>query len=160
MYQGNTVSIIIPAYNEEATIAGVVEDFRGHPAVDEVLVVDNNCRDRTSKIARDSGASVIEESAAGYGCALLTGMRAAKGDWLVLVEADGSFAADDLVKLHEYLNDCAMVLGTRTTRQMVHQGANMDFMLRWGNVVAAKILQLLWYIPLEPRLTSAAPTGR
>lgn len=160
MYDGRKISIIIPAYNEEATIAGVVEDFVGHPSVDEVVVVDNNCTDRTAELARAAGARVVEESAPGYGCALLAGMRAAEGDWLVLVEADGSFEAGDLNKLCEYLPDCAMVLGTRTTRQMVHQGANMDFMLRWGNVVAAKILQLLWYIPLEPRLTDVGCTYR
>jgi hypothetical protein len=64
---------------------------------------------------------------------------------IVLTEADGSFRASDLPKLLAYLPDCAMVLGTRTTRQMVQQGANMDRSLRWGNVAMAKLLELFWH---------------
>ncbi len=160
MHDGHRISIVIPAYNEAATIASVVEDFRGHTAVDEVVVVDNNCKDETAARAVEAGARVVAEPEPGYGCALMRGMREAEGDWMVLVEADGSFSAADLEKLLCYLPDCGMVLGTRTTRQMVQQGANMDFMLRWGNVMAAKILQLLWYIPLEPRLTDVGCTYR
>ena len=154
------VSVVIPAYNEEATIATVVQEFRAHPRTDEVLVVDNNSRDRTGELAAAAGARVVHETTPGYGSALLRGLREAAGDSIVLVEADGSFRASDLDKLLCYLPDCAMVLGTRTTRQMVEQGANMDFLLRWGNVVAAKILQLLWYIPHEPRLTDVGCTYR
>ena len=160
MYATKSVSVIIPAYNEEATIGAVVEDFFVHPEVDEVLVVDNNCRDRTAAIAAAAGARVVAESDAGYGRALMRGMRESKGELLALVEADGSFRAHDLSKLLCYLPDCAMVLGTRTTRQMVEQGANMDFFLRWGNVVAAKILELFWYVASEPRLTDVGCTFR
>ncbi len=154
------VSVIVPAYNEEATIAEVVRDFRAHPSVDEVVVVDNNCRDATAERARSAGARVVQESAPGYGCALRRGLDEATGDFLVLVEADGSFRAHDLDKFLCYLPDCHLALGTRTTRQMVQQGANMDFLLRWGNVAAAKILELLWYIPNEPRITDVGCTYR
>jgi hypothetical protein len=87
-------------------------------------------------------------------------MDEAAGDVLVLVEADGSFRAHDLTKFLCYLPDCAMVLGTRTTRQMVQQGANMDSLLRWGNVVAAKILELFWFLSSEPRITDVGCTYR
>lgn len=160
MHLGHSVTVVIPAYNEEATIAEVVTEFTAHEAVDEVLVVDNNCSDRTAERARAAGARVVAESAPGYGCALLRGMREATGEWIALVEADGSFKAWDLWKLLYYLPDSAMVLGTRTTKQMVSQGANMDFLLRWGNVTAAKLLELLWYIPQEPRLTDVGCTYR
>lgn len=160
MQLGKRISVIVPAHDEEATIAEVVREFAAHPSVDEVLVVDNNCRDATARLAREAGARVVAESRPGYGFALMRGMREAAGDWLVLVEADGSFRAADLSKLFCYLPDCAMVLGTRTTCQMVEQGANMDRLLRWGNVCAAKLLELLWYIPLEPRLTDVGCTYR
>lgn len=160
MLKNRTVSVIIPAYNEEATIADVVRQFRAHPLVDEVLVVDNNCRDATHARALEAGARVVRESAPGYGHALRCGMDRAAGDIFILTEADGSFAATDIDKFLSYIDDCAMVLGTRTTRQMVGQGANMDRKLRWGNVVAAKILELLWYIPNEPRLTDVGCTYR
>jgi glycosyltransferase involved in cell wall biosynthesis len=160
MYKGKTVSVIVPAYNEEETIAAVVADYVRAPEVDEVVVVDNNCKDRTAERAAAAGARVVKESKPGYGSALRGGQDAARGEILVLTEADGSFKARDLAKLLSYLEDSAMVLGTRTTRQMVEQGANMGKLLRWGNVTMAKILELLWYIPHEPRLTDVGCTYR
>jgi glycosyltransferase involved in cell wall biosynthesis len=160
MHAGQSVSVVIPAYNEEATIVEVVRDFASHAAVDEVLVVDNNCRDRTAELAREAGARVVVESAAGYGCALRRGLTDAAGDLLVMVEADGSFRAQDLDKFLAYLEPGTMVLGTRTTRQMVQQGANMGFLLRWGNVTVAKLMELAWYLASEPRLTDVGCTYR
>jgi cellulose synthase/poly-beta-1,6-N-acetylglucosamine synthase-like glycosyltransferase len=93
MFQGRTVSLVIPAYNEEETIGAVVEEFRQSPFLDEILVVDNNCKDRTAEIAARAGARVVLETRPGYGSALLAGMSAAKGDILALVEADGTFRA-------------------------------------------------------------------
>ena len=160
MYRNRTVSLVVPAYNEEETIGHVVDEFRGEPLLDEIVVVDNNCRDRTAQIARERGARVVAETKKGYGAALLAGMDAAKGDVLVLTEADGSFRARDIEKLLVYLDDAGMVLGTRTTRQMVQQGANMRSFLRWGNVFMAKFLQLCWLRPAEPRFTDVGCTFR
>ncbi len=160
MYEGNKVSLIIPAYNEEATIGEVVSEFKSNKYVDEVLVVDNNCKDRTAEIARSMGARVVEEKEPGYGKALKRGMMEAEGDILVLTEADGSFKARDLIKLLVYLHDAGMVVGTRTTRQLVHQAANMRSLLRWGNVFMAKYLELLWFIKWEPRFTDVGCTYR
>ena len=160
MYKGRTVSLVIPAYNEQETITDVVGEFRQSPWLDEIVVVDNNCADRTAELAAAAGARVVAERRPGYGSALMAGMAAAKGDIFVLVEADGSFRARDLEKLLAYLDDAGMVLGTRTTRQMVEQGANMRFLLRWGNVFMAKILQLLWLRPSEPRFTDVGCTYR
>jgi glycosyltransferase involved in cell wall biosynthesis len=160
MFRNRTVSLVIPAYNEEETIRQVVEEFRQEPHLDEILVVDNNCKDRTAELAAAAGARVIAESRPGYGSALLAGMSAAKGDILVLVEADGSFRARDVEKLLVYLDDAGMVMGTRTTRQMLEQGANMRFLLRWGNVFMAKFLQLCWLRPSEPRFTDVGCTYR
>jgi UDP-N-acetylglucosamine diphosphorylase / glucose-1-phosphate thymidylyltransferase / UDP-N-acetylgalactosamine diphosphorylase / glucosamine-1-phosphate N-acetyltransferase / galactosamine-1-phosphate N-acetyltransferase len=163
MFQGKHVAVVVPAYNEEGTIAGVVEEFLDEPHVDRVIVVDNNCKDATAERAREAGAEVIAESAAGYGCALRAGLDhgvATAADILILTEADGSFRASDVPKFLFYLEDCRMVLGTRTTRQMVEQGANMHKLLRWGNVAMAKLLELFWYLPHEPRLTDVGCTYR
>lgn len=160
MFRGKKVSVIVPAYNEEETIGAVVADYCGSDLVDEVVVVDNNCRDRTAVIARDAGARVVAESSPGYGCALQAGMRASEGDYMVLTEADGSFKGNDLIKLLVYLADAGMVVGTRTTKQMVQQAANMGFFLRWGNVCMAKYLEFCWYIGQEPRFTDVGCTYR
>jgi glycosyltransferase involved in cell wall biosynthesis len=163
MFKNNEVAVVVPAYNEEGTIAEVVREFRAEPLVDRVIVVDNNCKDRTAELAAAAGAEVIAESAKGYGCALRGGLDHAVrtgAKIIVLTEADGSFRAADVPKLLSYLEDCRMVLGTRTTRQMVEQGANMHKALRWGNVLMAKLLELFWYLPHEPRLTDVGCTYR
>ncbi|MGD8366898.1 MAG: glycosyltransferase [Desulfobacterales bacterium] len=153
------VSVVIPAYNEEKTIEEVVVDFGSRPEVHEILVVDNNSRDRTREIAEAAGARVITETAQGYGCALRRGLDEAAGDIVVLTEADGSFQARDVPKFLEYLKDCDMVIGTRTTRQMIEQGANMGSLLRWGNVTVGKIIEALWWNQ-EPRFTDVGCTYR
>jgi len=163
MFHGHHVAVIVPCYNEEATIGGVVEDYRGSEWVDRVLVVDNNSRDGSAARAREAGAEVVPATKQGYGEALRAGLdhAAAQGlAILVITEADGSFRASDLPKLLHYLVDCSMVLGTRTTRQLVGQGANMGKLLRWGNVTMAKLLELFWFWPHEPRLTDVGCSYR
>ncbi len=156
-FEKNRISLVIPAYNEAHGIGPVIRDFQ--PKVDEILVVDNQSTDGTTEIARDLGVIVESKQLRGYGHALREGMDAASGDILVLVEADATFSANDLGKLLEYLKDADMVIGTRTTRQMVEQGANMDGLLRWGNVVVGKLIEALWW-NMEPRFTDVGCTYR
>ncbi|MFH2066216.1 MAG: sugar phosphate nucleotidyltransferase [Pseudomonadota bacterium] len=153
------VSVVIPAYNEEKTIEGVVQDFSSHPVVSEVVVVDNNSMDRTSEIAEKAGARVVLEMEQGYGCALRRGLDEAAGDIIILTEADGTFRSKDVPKFMEYLKDCDMVVGTRTTRQMIEQGTNMKGLVRWVNVLFGKIIELLWWNQ-EPRFTDVGCTYR
>ena len=151
------VSVVIPAYNEEQSIAYVVRDFL--PLVDEVLVVDNSSRDATARVAAEAGARVETVKLTGYGDTIRWGLDHATGDILVVVEADLSFRARDLSKLLEYLKDADMVVGTRTTRELVEQGTNMRGLVRWGNVVVAKLVEALWW-NLQPRFTDVGCTYR
>ena len=141
---GKTVTVVFPAYNEAANIARAVRDFLGVPAVDEVLVVDNNSRDGTGDLAREAGARVVLETKQGYGNALQRGLREASGDYIVLAEPDGTFVATDVVKLLAYADELDMVMGTRTTRELIWEQANMGWFLRVGNWAVAKLLQLLF----------------
>jgi dTDP-glucose pyrophosphorylase len=153
------ISVVIPAYNEEKTIAQVVHEFKLHNAVSEVVVVDNNSKDDTINVARQSGARVVTESTQGYGAALKRGIEEAIGDIIILTEADGTFSAKDVGKLLEYVKDCDLAIGTRTTRQMIEQGANMTPLVRWVNVIYGKIVELLWWSQ-EPRFTDVGCTYR
>jgi len=155
------ISVIIPALNEEKTIASVIRDFKV-PQVDEILVIDGSSTDNTVKFAEEAGARIVTKPSnfiPGYGEKLKHGMEMAGGDILILTEADGTFRAKDLGKILEYLKDADMVVGTRTTRQMIEQGANMDWFLRWGNVFLAKLLEVLWWGD-EPRFTDVGCTFR
>ena len=152
------VSVVIPAHNEEATIATVIGDLRQH--VDEVLVVNNGSDDRTSEVSRKAGARVEEVSLKGYGDTIKHGLEKASGDILIVTEADYSFRSKDIGKFLEYIKDADMVIGTRTTRQLVEQGANMSLMLLLGNLVYAKIVEILWWGIDPPRFTDVGCTYR
>jgi glycosyltransferase involved in cell wall biosynthesis len=144
MWEGRQVSIVFPAYNEQAGIAAAVQDFLACPAVDEVVVVDNNSRDRTAALAAAAGARVVTETRQGYGNALRRGRREARGDYIVLSEPDGTFVGRDVLKLLAYAADFDMVMGTRTTQELIWREANMGWFLRVGNVAVAKLLQYLF----------------
>jgi len=147
MWNGKSVSIVLPAYNEEKYIRPAVEDFFLDGVVDEVIVVDNNSRDRTAAEASATRARVVRETAQGYGHALRRGLREATGDLVIMAEPDGTFVGRDVMKLLVYADDFEMVCGTRTTRELIWQQANMGWFLRWGNWVVAKLLQVLFDAP-------------
>ncbi len=151
------VSVVIPAYNEEESIGFVVEDFKDR--VDEVLVVNNSSRDNTAQVAAAAGARVETAKLIGYGDTIRYGLDRAIGDILVVVEADHSFKSRDLRKLLTYLKDADMVVGTRTTRELVEQGTNMRGLVRWGNVIEAKFVEALWW-GHQPRFTDVGCTYR
>lgn len=156
MYKGLKVSVVIPAYNEEKSIFKTVKDFF-QPCVDEIIVVDNNCTDKTPELARKAGAKVIKQPLQGYGFAIRKGLEEAKGDVIIVTEADQTFIGKDIYKLLVYIEDADMVLGTRTCMQLVAKDANMGKFLHWGNVFVAKLLQLLYG---NVRLTDVGCTMR
>jgi glycosyltransferase involved in cell wall biosynthesis len=144
MWEGRQVSVVFPAYNEEAGIAAAVRDFLACPEVDEVVVVNNNSRDRTAELAAEAGARVVTETRQGYGHALRRGLQEARGDYIILSEPDGTFIGRDVHKLLAYAGDFDLVMGTRTTQELIWQEANMGWFLRVGNVAVAKLLQYLF----------------
>jgi glycosyltransferase involved in cell wall biosynthesis len=144
MWNGKMVSVVFPAYNEAEGIAQAVRDFAAFSAVDEVVVVDNNSKDDTAQLAAEAGARVVQEPRQGYGFALRRGLAEAHGEYIVMSEPDGTFIAQDMLKLLSYADEFDMVLGTRTTRELIWRQANMGWFLRVGNVAVAKLLQVLF----------------
>jgi glycosyltransferase involved in cell wall biosynthesis len=144
MHGSKTVSVVLPAYNEAGYIRPAVDDFFVPDIVDEVVVVDNNSRDATAAEARQTRARVVQESRQGYGYALQRGIHEATGDIVILAEPDGTFIGRDILKLLAYADDFDMVCGTRTTRELVWDQANMGWFLRMGNWTVAKMIQFLY----------------
>jgi Glycosyl transferase family 2 len=112
------VSIVMPCLNEEATVGTCVEKAMswlgrtGTPG--EVVVVDNGSTDRSAKIATAAGARVIYERRRGYGQAYLRGFAEARGDYIVMGDADDTYDFSDLSGLLAPLFSGAdMVLGNR-----------------------------------------------
>lgn len=144
MWQRETVTVVLMTYNERDSIRRVIEDFLATGVVDEVLVVNNNAAAGTREEVEKTGARQVFESKQGYGHAIRRGLRDAKGDLIVLAEPDGTFLAEDVIKLLAYSGDCDVVFGTRTTREMIWDGANMGFFLKWGNWAVAKMVEVLF----------------
>jgi len=157
MWEEKSVSVVLPAYNEEKNIAKVVKEFLEEETVDEVLVVDNNSTDRTAEEVKKTGGRLIQETRQGYGFALRRGLREAQGEFIVLCEPDDTFIPSDIRKLLAYSNDAELILGSRTSKDFIWRGANMDFAMRWGNWCVAKLLEFLFN---GPSLTDVGCTMR
>lgn len=153
----NTISVVMPAYNEEEGVAGVIESFLELDRVDEVIVADNNSTDETGTVAEDAGARVVQEDRQGYGYAMNRALEAAEGDIIVSVESDQSYAAADLHKLLAYADDMDIVAGDRTNTALIGEGAKMGSFLRFGNKFLGRLIQILFG---GPRITDVGCSFR
>lgn len=110
-------SIVIPAFNEAASIGSVLEGFAAIGGDYEIIVVDDGSTDRTPEILNNTpGLTVIRhEENLGYGASLMAGIRKAQSEIIVTFDADGQHDHKDVGRLIEQIGDCAMVVGARTS---------------------------------------------
>ncbi len=144
MYNGQTVSVVLPTFNEEKSIKDVIDSFMAIRYVDEIIVIDNNASLRTRLEVMKTNARLIREPRQGYGHALTRGMVEAKGDIIVTCEPDGTFESMDIEKLLVYSDNFDVVFGTRTSKCCIEDGAYMPWPIRIGNIMVAKYLKLLF----------------
>lgn len=155
MFKNKSFSLILPAYNEETHIKKNIESFNDTKIFDEIIVVDNNSTDLTKIEIEKTEAKYFCEKIQGYGAALRKGMEASTGDYIVLCEPDSTFSAKDIYKFLAYIDDFDCIFGTRTTKSLIHKSAKMQFSLRIGNIIVAKILE---YMFLGPTLSDVGCT--
>ena len=112
------ISVIIPAYNEEKSISSVIKDVlqlaKKYPL--EIIVVNDGSKDKTSAVAKKAGVHKVftHEKNKGKGAAFQTGLKNAKGNYIIQIDADGQLAASDIPKLIEPLKKgYDVVLGIR-----------------------------------------------
>jgi glycosyltransferase involved in cell wall biosynthesis len=132
------VTIVIPAHNEEAGLAAVLRDLAplagrlGVPI--ELVVVDDGSTDRTAEVARAGGADVLRHPVnLGYGAALKRGVRAARHEWVAILDADGTYPIEDLERLLREAEAYDMLVGARqgdVYRGGVGKGA-LRVIFRW-----------------------------
>jgi len=144
MWGNNRVSVIFPTYNEKDSIREAIEDFFASGYVDEIIVVNNNAAPGTDDEVRKTKARIVYEQRQGYGFAIWKGLEEATGDVLIIAEPDGTFSGRDVVKLLAYGDDFEYVVGTRTTRELIWEGANMGVFLKWGNWAVAKMVEFFF----------------
>ena len=146
------ICVIMPTFNEEATIKQVVEDFQRQIFVNNVVVIDNKSTDDTVKIAKDCGAKVIEKiENKGYSHSLVLGLKEAlktDANIITITESDGTFNGYDLEKMVPYLNNCDMVIGSRQNQVISEKGNQNSGFFVWANFLLAKLIQIK-YLSLD-----------
>jgi glycosyltransferase involved in cell wall biosynthesis len=118
----HAVSVIIPAFNEAASVAAQVRAVTGVLGrLDwhyEVIVVDDGSTDATGTEALAEGVRVLRNRRnRGYGASLLRGVQAARYDWILIIDADGTYPASAIPELLELADTHEMVVGARITDQ-------------------------------------------
>ncbi len=132
------ISIIIPAYNVEASIGNVLEGLREWRDRAEIIVIDDGSTDRTAEIAARAGVRVIRNRVnKGYGAALKTGIRAARGDIIVMMDSDGEHNAAYIQPLLDAMGDNEMVVGARG------KGSHAPLLRRPGKWLLGKVANYL-----------------
>lgn len=111
------VTILMPAYNEEQSIGKTIRRLKELYPDFEILVVDDGSTDNTLQVAMNAGANVWPHPYnIGNGAAIKTGLRIARGEWVVMMDADGQHQPEDVLRLLEYKEQYDMVIGARTKK--------------------------------------------
>jgi len=142
-----SISVIIPAYNEEDSIASVIHEIP--KTVHEVIVVSNNSTDNTEKNASAAGATVLIESRKGYGYACLKGMEyiasiEEKPDIIVFLDGDYSDYPEELTKIVAPIleKDIDFVIGSRV--KALREAGSMTPQQVFGNWLATFLMKLFF----------------
>jgi glycosyltransferase involved in cell wall biosynthesis len=142
------VSVVIPAMNEQAAIGGVVAALIAAGRWHEVLVIDDGSTDRTGAEATAAGARVIRHPYnKGNGAAVKSGIRAATGEYVLILDADGQHQPADAVRLAARLGEYDLVVGARTPETQATAAR------RSGNALLNRLASYLAEFPI-PDLTS------
>ncbi len=122
------LSVIMPAYNEGASIAAVLAKVGAQLPDAELIVVDDGSADNTADLAAGAGATVIRQPYnKGNGAAVKAGIRAARGDVVLLLDADGQHDPADLPRILEPIGPYDLVVAART------RASNATWTRGWGN---------------------------
>ncbi len=141
------IKVIIPAYNEQDSIAHVVNDIP--KIVDEIIVISNNSTDKTELNAKNAGATVLTETKKGYGYACLKGLdyiskQKTKPDIIVFLDGDYSDYPEQLTEIIAPIinKDIDFVLGARVEK--LRESGSMTPQQVFGNWLATFLMKLFF----------------
>ncbi len=144
------VSFVIPALNEEGIVGSTIKSIPVEEIEDEgydveIIVVNNNSTDNTAQEAEDAGATVILEKKRGYGNAYKRGFKEAKGDIIVMGDADGTYPLDQSMIFINYIADDGydFVIGSRF-KGTIEDGAMPALHQYIGNPLLTRMLNILF----------------
>jgi glycosyltransferase involved in cell wall biosynthesis len=133
-------SVIIPAFNEENAIKSTIDGVRNALAEtsSEIIVVDDGSTDGTVEtLSREERINLIRNPYnLGYGASIKRGIREAKGEWIIIIDADGTYSPSEIPKLLMHLPQYDMVVGARSTK-------NVPFFRKPAKWVLGKVANFL-----------------
>ena len=154
MADPNTVSVVIPACNEGAVIASVITELTAAAGWHEIIVVDDGSTDGTAGAAQGAGARVVRHPYnKGNGAAVKSGIRAATGAYILIIDGDGQHKPSDAIALTSRLGEYDLVVGARSSATQA--GAKR----RWGNAALNRLASFLTEHDI-PDLTSGFRCAR
>ena len=148
-----TVTILMPCLNEAETLAFCVRQavaaLRDNNIAGEVLVADNGSTDGSQQIATEEGARVVPVPVRGYGAALIAGIEAARGKYILMADADASYHFEHLPRFLPKLEEgYDLVMGNRFSGS-IERGAMPPLHLYLGNPVLSSIGRIFFRIPVR-----------
>jgi glycosyltransferase involved in cell wall biosynthesis len=128
-----SVTIVVPAFNEGASIGPVVSALRAAAQWHDVLVIDDGSTDGTGAAASDAGARVVRHPYnKGNGAAVKTAIRSSTSDWILIIDGDGQHRAEDAKRLVARLGEYDLVIGARDPQTQATAGRRLgNAVLNW-----------------------------
>jgi len=153
-------ALLIYSEGTEKNVSFTIERYKKTALLDRLYLIVPE-ENEIEQIAREHGIALIRcpRHCTLYGQKIRYALDQADADILILTEADYAFPARDIEKLLVYLKEADMVIGTRTTRQLMEQGTDLAGVVRLANVFVAKLMELLWW-RFEGRFTDVGCTFR
>jgi glycosyltransferase involved in cell wall biosynthesis len=146
--EASSVTIVIPAMDESASIAEVVTRLRAVAPWHQLLVIDDGSSDQTAAQARAAGATVVRHPYnKGNGAAVKSGIRAATGDFILVMDGDGQHQPEDALRIVSRLGEFDLIVGARAPSTQATAGR------RVGNALLNRLASYLTGRPI-PDLTS------
>ena len=151
-HPGNTIAVLIPCYNEQATIEKVIRDFRAQLPHAVIYVFDNNSTDDSRRLAESVGAIVIKEKRQGKGFVVAAMLRKVKADYYIMVDADDTYPAEYCHALLQPLfeDQADMVVGQRLSEYDRHA---FRFLHLFGNKAICHLINSIFHSDLRDPLS-------
>jgi glycosyltransferase involved in cell wall biosynthesis len=147
-----TIAVLVPCYNEAATVGTVIRDFRNELPEGEIYIFDNNSVDSTVELAREAGAMVARECRQGKGYVVQSMFRKVDADVYVMVDGDGTYPAAEVHRLIEPIlrGEADMVVGSRL---MQNSGSEFRALNRVGNQFFLYAVNVIFKVKLTDILS-------